>query len=363
MEAFSVPGEANAARLKAGRWRESNTCARCGAWRGGFGLEPTIEMYIAHTLVILAELWRVLRPDGVVFWNVGDSYANASQSGGGDPTIAVRNLGGVRQPKLGISPGLKAKDLCLIPERFALAAQAAGWWVRSRILWTKPNPMPESVTDRPTDAAEHIWMFTKGERYFWDSTAVRETTALSDTHSRGYGNGGPKAEEREREGHWHNWADKTREIVTSRNLRNVWTFATQPYPDAHFATFPEELPRRCIKAATSERGACLQCGTPWVRVTDRDIHFEGGSGAAMSRNPESWKGSTFDGERDLQVRPNTQRRTDKQAEFGKRTYTGFNDRWDAKERSRLDTAKGAGGDQIESGDYDIRMGPVLDVRT
>jgi len=158
----------------------------------------------------------------------------------------------------------------------ALAAQADGWWVRSMIIWAKPNPMPESVTDRPTDAYEHILMLTKSARYFFDAHAVREPIGTApNAQSRG-----PKNTPLERgpcEGGntgLHDTAMRMRSgEMTSRNLRNVWTFATQPYSGAHFATFPEELPRRCILAATSERGACRQCGAPWERVT-RDTPME-----------------------------------------------------------------------------------------
>ena len=213
------------------------SCYLCGAWRGGFGLEPAVEMYVQHTVEILREVQRVLRDDGVVFWNIGDSYAK----GGMD---------------------LKPKDLCLIPQRIALAAQEDGWWVRSDIIWAKPNPMPESVTDRPTDAYEHILMLTKSGRYYWNAEAVKEAAA------------------------WERWGkqitlshdenqrvmpDKSKEELqenTTRNLRNVWTFATQPYKGGHFATFPDKLPLHCIRAACPEKGCCRFCGTPWKRVTN-----------------------------------------------------------------------------------------------
>ena len=293
-------------------------CQRCGAWRGAYGLEPTIEMYVAHTLEILRECRRVLRPDGVLFWNIGDSYASHAGNTGGfsesstlkrftSANVKGRILAQEQKPMRRDLSSLKPKDLCLIPSRVAIAAQAdvsvrngktEAWWVRSMIIWAKPNPMPESCTDRPTDAYEHILMFTKSERYYWDADAVREPTiagwrgsSFTDerdasvyanlgqgprnafgytpkgTHSRGSGDGGPKAQARAADGVHEDWAESTREVLGSRNLRNVWMFATQPYSGAHFATFPEELPRRCILAATSARGACIQCGAPWERVT------------------------------------------------------------------------------------------------
>lgn len=186
--------------------------------------------------------------------------------------------------------------------RVAIAAQNDGWWVRSAIIWQKPNPMPESVTDRPTDAYEHILMLTKSSRYYWDAEAVKEAQT-GTSHARGSGNnGGPKQLHRENvEGVYKGWYASTLqvELPGGRNLRNVWTFATQPYSGAHFATFPEELPRRCIRAATSERGACRFCRTPWERVTRK--------GNTM---PESWHsnpmdtGKTAEGNR-MQVRTGT----------------------------------------------------------
>lgn len=302
------------------------TCARCGAWRGAYGLEPMVDMYVAHTVLILRELRRVLRKDAVLFWNLGDSYHGSWQNYGGGNRGAgkqrlivkgstVQNpvwegLEDWRPPGSFTQPGLKPKDLVLMPARVALAAQADGWWVRSVIVWAKPNPMPESVTDRPTDAYEHILMLTKSAGYFWDAEAVREP-AGDNTHSRGNGDGGPKARDRAEEGTFEGWCDGTREVLASRNLRNVWTFPTQPFSGAHFATFPEELPRRCILAATSAKGACRFCGTPWERVVETATRFESGSGCA-GHKPHG---------------------------------------------------KYAGSEQAESGAYDIRMGPVVDSRT
>lgn len=267
-----------------------NTCRRCGAWKGAFGLEPTVEMYVEHSVLILREIRRVLRRDGVCFWNIGDSYHRGSRGAYMRPrcvsekSMRYQSHGDVlHAPNRFPQEGLKPKDLVMMPARVALAAQADGWWVRSDIIWAKPNTMPESVKDRPTNAYEHILMLTRGERYFWDADAVKERVAESTierlsqktfleqtggekavenlhakafgytpkgTHSRGTGDGGPKARQRAEEG----WAvyrrTKTREVLLERNMRNVWMFATQPYKGAHFATFPEELPQRCIKAAS-----------------------------------------------------------------------------------------------------------------
>jgi DNA modification methylase len=280
-------------------------------WRGAYGLEPTVEMYVAHTVEILREIRRVLRPDGAVFWNVGDSYAGSWGNQSRKPDRGTqRPINGKmiqavhdgRYPSSETNTGkirdadLKPKDLCLIPMRVALAAQADGWWVRSDIIWSKPNPMPESVRDRPTDAYEHILMLTKSARYFWDPIAVAEPSKTDDIRRPYTSEGAWELDGRPNEqrhggkprggvnafrgqGHFRDGENgpanrEGREMKevgagVTRNLRNVWEFATQPYKHAHFATFPEELPRRCIKAATSEKGCCPQCGAPWVRIVER----------------------------------------------------------------------------------------------
>lgn len=257
----------------------TNTCSLCGAWKGSFGLEPSPEMYVQHSIEILREIRRVLRKDGVCFWNVGDSYAS-SPAGNKSPSGFSQKRPS-RQGKMeeyNTRPkdmaGLKPKDLCLIPERVALAAQADGWWVRSIIVWAKPNPMPESVTDRPTDAYEHILMLTKSERYFWDAEAVREKAVYGENLPSFRGDGqytNNRSYDNSADYHAHT-AGIERPKTENRNLRNVWTFPTQPYRGAHFATFPEELPERCIKAATSEKGCCSKCGKPWVRILKRTGH-------------------------------------------------------------------------------------------
>jgi DNA modification methylase len=271
----------------------ADQCVRCDAWRGSFGLEPTIEMYVAHTVEILRECRRVLRPDGVLFWNIGDSYCAGATSARSYENLATSTARDARYGKEARMPanwrndankiarngrpdGLKPKDLCLIPARVALAAQSDGWWVRSVIIWAKPNPMPESVTDRPTDAYEHILMLTKSARYFWDAHAVREPSESGPSDVKKQIEKKPRiggktltADDPLYKANMETHIGQMRAVGEpgSRNLRNVWTFPTQPYKGSHFATFPEELPRRCILAATSERGACRQCGAPWERVT------------------------------------------------------------------------------------------------
>ena len=268
---------------------ESGFCSLCGAWKGAYGLEPTPEMYVQHTIEILREIRRVLRKDGVVFWNIGDSYmshaGDRAKVGGfqanpnKDRLEAESSMSMVKRT----TAVLKDKDLCLIPFRVAIAAQEDGWWVRSIIIWSKPNPMPESVTDRPTESHEYILMLTKSARYYYDQEAVREkyTEPLNrwggndvrntshkwiDTYEQGGDNAGIGAFGKTsmlRAG------AVTRPDEAGRNLRSVWEFPTQPYPEAHFAVFPEKLPEICIKAATPEEGCCSKCGAPWERITKR----------------------------------------------------------------------------------------------
>ena len=251
--------------------KQGNFCSLCGAWKGAYGLEPDPESYVAHTIQILREIRRVLRKDGVVFWDIGDSYASSRPMGtsdnfdyeGGFGYSATQASKGKGQNK--IVSGMKPKDLCLIPFRVAIAAQEDGWWVRSVIIWSKPNPMPESVTDRPTESHEYILMLTKSSKYYWDADAVREEHATGWRHD--------KWEDRTYNGKKAKAGIKDAAIYqmnpAGRNIRTVWEFPTQPYPEAHFAVFPEKLPEICIKAATPEVGCCSKCGAPWERLLSR----------------------------------------------------------------------------------------------
>jgi DNA modification methylase len=191
-------------------------------------------MFIKHTLRVFRAIRRVLREDGTLWLNMGDSYA-------------------------------KSKDLHMMPARVALALQADGWFLRSDIIWAKPNPVPESMTDRPTKAHEHIFLLTKSARYFYDAEAIKER-ASENTHGRGTGSSPKNELEAELTGRHKGFGESTTAIVSSRNKRSVWTMATQPFPQAHFATFPLELPETCIKAGTSAEGVCEDCGAPWVRI-------------------------------------------------------------------------------------------------
>jgi DNA modification methylase len=260
---------------------------------GQLGRESTPKEYITRMVEVFGEVRRVLRPDGTLWLNLGDSYAgNRGQQDNGNREVNGKTISRRRDnapiPRTDVRvPGLKAKDLVGIPWQLALALQADGWWLRSDIIWSKPNPMPESVTDRPTTAHEHVFLLSRSPRYFYDAEAVREPH--QDTNGRvvdgWYVHSAQNSADYQP--NTQGWAGGVGMVTrhreynpAGRNLRSVWTIATQPYPEAHFATFPEELARRCIAAGTSERGCCPYCGAPWARVVERTS--ENRSNAALA---------------------------------------------------------------------------------
>ena len=236
---------------------------KCGAKRVDkqIGLEKNPEEYIKKMVEIFREVRRVLRKDGTLWLNYGDSYAGSpggSQGKNGACADRTACKNGIRMVPEKRGLGLKPKDLCGIPWRIAFALQTDGWYLRSDIIWHKPNPMPESVTDRPTKAHEYIFLLTKNQKYFYDTDAVREKSTRVNS------------------GGGHKWAKLGNDGIeswepnpTGSNKRTVWTVATQPYPDAHFATFPPDLIKPCILAGTSEKGCCSKCGSPWERVIEK----------------------------------------------------------------------------------------------
>ncbi len=253
------------------------------------GLEPTPEEYVARLLAVFHELRRVLADDGTLWLNLGDSYAGSwgAQSRRGDedgvsgPQIAAHPKGQTKTGSLEHTPGLKPKDLVGVPWRVAFALQADGWWLRSDIIWSKPNPMPESVTDRPTKAHEYLFLLSKRERYYYDAEAIAELVT-GNAHPRGNGVN-PKARipmgwdtgagsHREKVGRYKkpgknsgvlvdrvprprkkqnpSFSAAVTDPVERRNARSVWTIATEAFPEAHFATFPQALVEPCILAGS-----------------------------------------------------------------------------------------------------------------
>lgn len=294
----------------------------CGAWLGYFGLEPDPYLYVEHAVWIFREIWRVLKNSGTLWLNLGDCYASGAgkvgdRPGGGgkqgDAWGGHRGSrgGSAKQPRTGaaIGPmtqpnrmpleGLKPKDLVGIPWRVALALQSDGWYLRSDIIWSKKNPMPESVTDRPTKAHEYIFLLTKQEQYLYNGDAIKEQSS-SNTNPRRSGNGwktpdgwntstgdgwhgsfhrngrehGKKTDthpSRTTRGFNDRWDAKERKLAAdgsgiknnesfddamsvmpeTRNKRSVWDIGTQAYHEAHYATFPEEIPEICIRAGSN----------------------------------------------------------------------------------------------------------------
>ena len=230
---------------------------------GQMGLEPTPELFLANMVTLFREVRRVLRSDGTCWVNMGDSYATGTTASRQQSTGLLKHHTAQDISRVGTPIGLKTKDLVGMPWRLALALQQPtlkcngcdnvahksawghfpngrlicpacelskgwtvaeqGWWLRSDVIWHKTNPMPESVTDRPTKAHEYVFLLTKSARYYYDNEAVKETAVGGGT----------------------------------RNRRTVWTIATKPYPEAHFAVFPPELPEICIKAGCPKGGTVL----------------------------------------------------------------------------------------------------------
>ena len=276
-----------------------DVCDKCGAKRidRQIGLEPTPEEYIAKMVAVFAEVRRVLRDDGTCFLNLGDSYAAGKP--GRDDSGQNGRFGGPRiEPNQRKAPdGLKPKDLCMMPWRVALALQADGWWLRSVIVWHKKSPMPESVTDRPTSSWEPIFLLAKAERYFYDAEAVKlpPSGISGGTVFGGFKKGAALREQGIRvAGREFTEADRDRYMTMGANQRNVWALGPEPYAEAHFATFPTEIPRRAIKAGTSEKGCCAKCGKPWERVTESSRSFESGCGKS-GRDPAGKNGKGLQG--------------------------------------------------------------------
>ena len=229
------------------------SCGKCGARRidSQLGLEATPDEYVANMIAVFRDVRRVLRADGTLWLNLGDSYAaNRSYQVTDNKHTDVGNNSAMQVPA-----GLKPKDLVGIPWRVAFALQSDGWWLRSDIIWSKPNPMPESVTDRPTKAHEYVFLLSKSARYYYNAEAIKEPDA---------GHNGTRPFRAETEGvilgratFPHGGLSTEWESGWGRNKRSVWTVATQPYSEAHFATFPEELVKPCILAGCPEGGGVL----------------------------------------------------------------------------------------------------------
>lgn len=242
---------------------------------GQMGMEPTPDAFLTGMVQVFREVRRVLKPTGTCWVNMGDSYAGARRGGhpsntstlNGSASVAPRTASRRRDdapvPRSDIRvPGLKPKDLVGMPWRLALALQADGWWLRRDIIWHKPNPMPESVTDRPTTAHEYLFLLTKGERYHYEADAIREplseATLKRVQPHRAQPGKADRAGEVPRAGQPKNTLRLDQAAPESgRNARSVWTVATVPFPESHFATFPLKLVEPCILAGSPGGGRVM----------------------------------------------------------------------------------------------------------
>ena len=281
-------------------------CQLCGAWLGSHGLEPTPELYVQHEVQVFRAVRRVLRKDGTLWLNLGDSYAgsgkgpsnslNKNNPHSHEAALSMRGMNVLNDTPsswLSVPAGLKAKDLCMIPARVALSLQADGWYLRSMCPWIKRNSMPESCKDRPATAVEYMFLFSKSRRYFYDAQAVRMDYANATAGRSRYawtepdrdsGHTVPRSDKR-----WNvKSRDRNANMKAGRNRRNSdwflesWqgllgdedaaplAFIVNPkgYKEAHFATFPRKLVQPCILAGCPEH-ACPKCGAPWVKEVEK----------------------------------------------------------------------------------------------
>lgn len=286
-------------------------CGRCGARRidRQIGLEPTPEDFVEAMRVVAREVWRVLRDDASWWLNLGDTF-NA-YNGNRGPSMSFSAKTEEQLPSLPRGYGLtakdlKPKDLCMIPERVALALQADGWYVRAKPPWIKPAPMPESTDDRPNVAHESVYLLTKRSTYFFDMEAVRVPSAASTLERDAYsritsGKDGAYAVQHDHEtpsdpggrhlrtndfftasldaliehheaylAHLRRVRDKGGLLASEDGDPLAFWVSTQSFKGAHFATWPARLVEPMVKASTSEKGCCAACGAPWARIIERE---------------------------------------------------------------------------------------------
>lgn len=244
-------------------------------YEGQIGMEPTPELFVASLNRVFLEVRRTMRDDGLLFVNLGDSYATGAGSAKNPGTAANASAFPNCQPNR-MSFGLSAGNMVGAPWKFAFAMQEAGWTLRSEIIWAKPSPMPESVSGvrfkdgvlsrgswRPTKSHESIFMFAKTSRYFADGDTSKEAATAGANGSRfdkgksaDHGNVQP--------------GPRISDNAETRNLRSVWRISSESYREAHFATFPTEIPRRCISAATSRGGCCSKCGSQLAPIVETE---------------------------------------------------------------------------------------------
>lgn len=241
------------------KWPDGSVCC--------YGLEPTPELYVAHTVLIFAEVWRVLKPKGTLWLNLGDSYAGSGKGPNGKRSVIDdSHAAGITKPF--VSNTIKAKDLCGIPWMVAFALRSDGWYLRQDIIWHKPNPMPESVRDRCTKAHEYIFLLSKQPKYYYDIDAIRVPQVESNDARPRMGQG-PNTQYNQKRESWNDTHNDNRRLTIGnkiknkedrpdgKNKRDVWTVPLAPFPEAHFATFPPALIEPCILAGCPEGGLVL----------------------------------------------------------------------------------------------------------
>lgn len=255
---------------------DGQDCSLCGAWTGQLGQEPSPRLYVSHLVAIFRELRRVLRHDGTLWVNIGDSYSRGAR--GDVPPQRGQLPSG--EEKYGfdavriIDPEIKPKDLVGVPWMLAFAMREDGWYLRSDIIWAKPNVMPESIDDRPTKAHEYLFLFSKSTRYFYDAKAIEEPLVSSAEE---YLRAGRSVRKNHAYGSiaGSKIGDKSfSNVLSGRNKRTVWTVTSQPYAGAHYAPFPPKLIEPTIMAGTSEHGVCSVCYAPWKRLLSKERRYD-----------------------------------------------------------------------------------------
>ena len=268
-----------------------------GSWTGQLGSEPTVSAYVGHLVHVMRLVRRVLRDDGSLWLNLGDSFANDSKWGGstgGKHVKALHGSGQIGRQKR--KTGLKAKDLMMVPARVALALQADGWFLRSTIIWAKGvsfcssyagSSMPESVTDRPARTHEKVYLLTKKKKYYYDIEAVKEKAAASTVARSHLGRCEISDGQRALiQNGFHSATESLRDYSReTRNLRSVWVINPEASSAKHYAGFPSALVAPMIRAGSSERGVCASCGSPYERVVERtEITRPRPDGSTRERN-------------------------------------------------------------------------------
>ena len=241
---------------------------------GQIGLEKTPETYVQKLVEVFRKVKRVLRDDGTLWLNLGDSYAGGGR--GCDTPKQQTNKGTMNMPKSIVLQGLKPKDLIGIPWLVAFALRADGWYLRQDIIWHKTNPMPESVTDRCTKSHEYIFLLSKSQKYYYNSEAIQENSIDIESYTGRRKRNRPSMEKYDKEHCGYPDPDlllgKKYEM---RNKRSVWTVNIKSYKEAHFATYPEQLIKPCILAGSPENGVVLDpfMGAGTTAVVCKKLHI------------------------------------------------------------------------------------------